>query len=198
MFPRKPKPPILFQNEFYYPKENRFLFHIFSEILLEAEELWDRQADSDTTSESGLSSTSGCSSVKPSSYHTFVEAPSESGSQRGRTILGNPHGPTVISVNGVNTAAARQQQLLQQQLDSMLFQSLEEPSDNQLASATSSGHNEPIRGPLVNAGSVSNIFDEAVDLEPIDFEHFVDEPEMNNSERMFRVAFGESPPSRGR
>lgn len=172
---------------------------------MEAEELWDRQAESDTTSESGLSSTSGCSSVKQSSYQTFSDAASESGSQRGRTILGNPHGPTIISVNGVNPTARRQQHLLQQQLDSMLFQSLEEPSDNPIMAsgassqaASASGHEAPIRAALVNAGSVNNIFDEAVDLEPIDFEHFVDEPEMHNSERMFRVAFGESPPSRGR
>lgn len=44
------------------------------------------------------------------------------------------------------------------------------------------------------------LFDEAVDLEPIDFEHFVDEPDVgrNQSERMFQVTLGSSPPMRGR
>ena len=49
------------------------------------------------------------------------------------------------------------------------------------------------------------IYDEAVDLEPIDFEHFIDEPELgrNRSERIFKVSFsagedGEPSPPRGR
>ena len=49
------------------------------------------------------------------------------------------------------------------------------------------------------------IYEEAVDLEPIDFEHFIDEPELgrNRSERIFKVSFsageeGEPSPPRGR
>jgi len=45
-------------------------------------------------------------------------------------------------------------------------------------------------------------YEEGIDLEPIDFEHFIDEPDMdlaprNNMERMFSVNFGEGP-ARGR
>jgi len=42
-------------------------------------------------------------------------------------------------------------------------------------------------------------FEEGIDLEPIDFEHFIDEPELErpNMERMFRVSYGESA-ARGR
>ena len=50
-------------------------------------------------------------------------------------------------------------------------------------------------------GEMGLIYDEAIDLEPIDFEHFVDEPDLGRqrSERMFRVSFGDSPPPpRGR
>lgn len=48
------------------------------------------------------------------------------------------------------------------------------------------------------------IFDEAVDLEPIDFEHFVDDEaeanagSSNDNNRMFRMNLGSSPPTRGR
>jgi len=42
-------------------------------------------------------------------------------------------------------------------------------------------------------------YEEAIDLEPIDFEHFVDEPELGrpHMERMFRVSYGDLP-MRGR
>jgi len=43
-------------------------------------------------------------------------------------------------------------------------------------------------------------FEEAIDLEPIDFEHFLDEPDLERShhlEKMFRVTYGEGP-ARGR
>ena len=55
-----------------------------------------------------------------------------------------------------------------------------------------------VLGPCVDMGMA---YDEAIDLEPIDFEHFVDEPDLGRqrSERMFRVSFGDSPPPpRGR
>ena len=55
-----------------------------------------------------------------------------------------------------------------------------------------------VMGPSVDMGLA---YDEAIDLEPIDFEHFVDEPDLGRqrSERMFRVSFGDSPPPpRGR
>lgn len=49
--------------------------------------------------------------------------------------------------------------------------------------------------------SSSNIgIEEAIDLEPIDFEHFLDEPDLERShhlEKMFRVTYGEGP-ARGR
>jgi len=41
---------------------------------------------------------------------------------------------------------------------------------------------------------------QAIDLEPIDFEHFLDEPDLERShhlEKMFRVTYGEGP-ARGR
>lgn len=43
-------------------------------------------------------------------------------------------------------------------------------------------------------------YEEAIDLEPIDFEHFLDEPELERNhhlEKMFRVTYGEGP-ARGR
>lgn len=42
-------------------------------------------------------------------------------------------------------------------------------------------------------------YEEAIDLEPIDFEHFIDEPDMGRDqmEKMFRVTFGDGP-ARGR
>jgi len=43
-------------------------------------------------------------------------------------------------------------------------------------------------------------YEEAIDLEPIDFEHFLDEPDLERShhlEKMFRVTYGEGP-ARGR
>jgi len=42
-------------------------------------------------------------------------------------------------------------------------------------------------------------YEEAIDLEPIDFEHFIDEPDLDrpHMEKMFRVTYGEGP-MRGR
>jgi len=42
-------------------------------------------------------------------------------------------------------------------------------------------------------------YEEGIDLEPIDFEHFIDEPDIgrNQMERMFSVNFNEGP-ARGR
>ena len=82
------------------------------------------------------------------------------------------HGPTRMMVSNVGAASAS-------------------------AAAAAAAAAQAQLGP--NAGG-ANVYDEAVDLEPIDFEHFVDEPDMNRnpSERMFRVTFGESPPMRGR
>ena len=89
-----------------------------------------------------------------------------------------PHvGPTIITVNGVSASINGSHNL-----DSMLY-SMEEPRTNP---------NEP-----QNCNNV--LFDDAIDLEPIDFEHFVDEPDLDsNSERVFKVSFGSSPPGRGR
>ena len=73
-------------------------------------------------------------------------------------------------------------------------------SDASLASMSAPGAG----GAMANEASAANnvLFDEAIDLEPIDFEHFVDEPDLDggqaNSERVFKVSFGSSPPMRGR
>ena len=90
---------------------------------------------------------------------------------------GHHVGPTIITVNGVSAAINGAHNL-----DSMLY-SMDEPRTNP---------NEPQNGQNV-------LFDEAIDLEPIDFEHFIDEPDLDsNSERVFKVSFGSSPPGRGR
>lgn len=160
------------------------LTHCFAEILHEAEYLWDRPMHSDTTSESGLSSaSSGIASVR--SYRSNgveINTPS------GRRILGNPSGPTIITVSGAMAT--------NYPYDSMMYNSMEEPMDGVLGVAGGPvGHTGPR-----SAALMVNTFDEAVDLEPIDFEHFVDEPDLNRtqSERMFQVTFGSSPPTRGR
>ena len=61
---------------------------------------------------------------------------------------------------------------------------------------------EPRTNPNDAPGGHNVLFDEAIDLEPIDFEHFVDEPDLDssqaNTERVFKVSFGTSPPGRGR
>ena len=102
--------------------------------------------------------------------------------------------------------------------------SMEEPVESNTSNHNLNSHQPPSNSSSVRAGVVigtghlsstsaapsaataprtnnSNVlFDEAVDLEPIDFEHFVDEPDMyrNQSERMFQVTLGTSPPMRGR
>jgi hypothetical protein len=101
--------------------------------------------------------------------------------QQALAVHGGPHGPhvgpTIITVNGVSASINGSHNL-----DSMLY-SMEEPRTNP---------NEP-----QNCNNV--LFDDAIDLEPIDFEHFVDEPDLDsNSERVFKVSFGSSPPGRGR
>lgn len=144
-----------------------------TEILHEAEELWQRQG-SDTSSEAGSSSTghTDISDAHSAKYHQ--------NNCRGGQML--PHGrhvgPTIITVNGVSASVSGAHNL-----DSLLYASMDEPQN---------GPNGPQDGNNV-------LFDEAIDLEPIDFEHFVDEPDLgrNQSERMFRVTFG-SPPMRGR
>ena len=110
---------------------------------------------------------------------------------RGRRILGNPSGPTIITVSGhlgPNAAAAA----AAQRYESMLYHSMEEPVDSVSASVRSAGPQAGGVNSGVNSGVVLSsdvLFDEAVDLEPIDFEHFVDEPDVgrNQSERMFQV-----------
>jgi hypothetical protein len=101
--------------------------------------------------------------------------------QQALAVQGGPHGhhvgPTIITVNGVSASINGSHNL-----DSMLY-SMEEPRTDP---------NEP-----QNCNNV--LFDQAIDLEPIDFEHFVDEPDLDsNSERVFKVSFGSSPPGRGR
>ena len=213
-----------------------------TEILHEAEYMWENNKGStnnihsDTTSESGLSS---CSSGSCSTRSNGVEI----NTPNGRRILGNPSGPTIITVSAVNQRLQREH--LAAQLDSMLYQSMEEPVERHLQQQPSSNitgislnpfrlnsysapNSPPARQqqhpqqqqqqqqqgrprpqqasspPPTNSppsgGNGQVLFDEAVDLEPIDFEHFVDEPEMNRnqSERMFQVTLGSSPPMRGR
>lgn len=136
-----------------------------TEILHEAEELWERHS-SETSSEVGSAST-GSSDIgdmtpprKPVHQHK-----------------GPPQAiaPTIITVNGVTATAASGLH----NLDSFLYNSMDEPSGDR------------------NNNVVYNL-----DLEPIDFEHFVDEPDLgrNRSENnMFRVTFVETPPlGRGR
>jgi len=145
-----------------------------TEILHEAEELWIRQGGSDTISEAGSSSTSDISETSSHRSHKSTQSAIAAALARSN----NHVGPTIITVNGVSAAINGSHNL-----DSMLY-SMEEPRTNP---------NDP-----QDAAGV--LFDEAIDLEPIDFEHFVDEPDHfdSNSERVFKVSFGSSPPARGR
>ena len=155
----------------------------FTEILHEAEELWIRQG-SDTASEAGSSSTGGSdiSETVSQRSHRSALASAIANAKLNQAVPvaglhGHHVGPTIITVNGVSASINGTHNL-----DSMLY-SMDEPRTN------------PNEHP-------QNIFDEAIDLEPIDFEHFVDEPDLDsnqaNSERVFKVSFGSSPPGRGR
>merc|ERR1719361_2824225 len=130
-----------------------------TEILHEAEELWIRQG-SDTSSEAG-SSTTGSSDMSDtvsqrSHRSTLAQAVAKQQTLAAPGSHGHHVGPTIITVNGVSAAINGAHNL-----DSMLY-SMDEPRTN------------PNEHPQNN-----NIFDEAIDLEPIDFEHFVDEPDLD-------------------
>lgn len=152
-----------------------------TEILHEAEELWIRQG-SDTASEAGSSSTGGSDISEAISHRSHHSSRSSSAlaaaiAKQNAGLHHHHVGPAIITVNGVSASINGSHNL-----DSMLY-SMDEPRTN----------------PNDNMQDV--VFDEAIDLEPIDFEHFVDEPEMgSNTERVFKVAFtgGTSPPGRGR
>lgn len=164
-----------------------------TEILHEAEELWNRQG-SDTSSEAGSSTTGSGSDISESvshhshhSHRSHRSALAAALAKQAAIAGSNPMhgkqshvGPTIITVNGVSASINGSHNL-----DSMLY-SMDEPRTNP---------NDVNR--LDNV-----LFDEAIDLEPIDFEHFVDEPDHDsshaNSERVFKVSFGTSPPGRGR
>ena len=132
--------------------------------------MWIRQG-SDTSSEAG--SSSGSSDISETVSHRSSVHRSST-----QNLHQNHVGPTIITVNGVSASINGSHNL-----DSMLY-SMEEPRTNP---------NDPNLNKMV-------LFDEAIDLEPIDFEHFVDEPDLDsNSERVFKVSFGSSPPGgRGR
>lgn len=151
-----------------------------TEILHEAEELWIRQG-SDTSSEAGSSTTGGSDISDTASHRSHRSALAQAlAKQNGSLGHGHHVGPTIITVNGVSASIGGAHNL-----DSMLY-SMDEPR---------TGPNDAQRPDNV-------LFDEAIDLEPIDFEHFVDEPDLDggqaNSERVFKVSFGSSPPMRGR
>ena len=79
--------------------------------------MWDRDQPvhhSDTTSESGLSSTSsGGGSVRSTRSNGLeIQTPN------GKRIIGNPSGPTIITVSGMGS---------NHPYDSMLFNSIDEP-----------------------------------------------------------------------
>jgi hypothetical protein len=197
-----------------------------TEILHEAEELWQRQSGSDASSEvgsisSGSLSDGGCMTVQEMALPSprYVHTPSNTGrniamlppsalaAQHVNGIHGNRIGPTIITVNGVSHAAGNHHNL-----DSLLYTSMDEPQGDGgvVQPQPNGGHgmhsngggpstmHSNVLGPCVDMGMA---YDEAIDLEPIDFEHFVDEPDLGRqrSERMFRVSFGDSPPPpRGR
>jgi len=185
-----------------------------TEILHEAEELWQRQSGSDLSSEvgsisSGTLSDGGCLTAQemafpspryvhtPSTFgrHNAMLPPSAVASSHVNGIHGHRIGPTIITVNGVSHAAGNHHNL-----DSLLYTSMDEPhgEGGVIQPQPNGGMHSNIMGPSVDMGFA---FDEAIDLEPIDFEHFVDEPDLGRqrSERMFRVSFGDSPPPpRGR
>lgn len=199
-----------------------------TEILHEAEELWQRQSGSDSSSEvgsisSGSLSDGGCLTAQEMALPSprYVHTPVGTGRHNNIAMLphsavaaahvnglhGHRIGPTIITVNGVSHAAGNHHNL-----DSLLYTSMDEPQgeggvvqpqpngglgmhSNGGGPSTLHSH---VMGPCVDMGI---IYDEAIDLEPIDFEHFVDEPDLGRqrSERMFRVSFGDSPPPpRGR
>merc|ERR1712008_226171 len=130
---------------------------------------------SDTSSEAGSSSTGGSDISDTISQRSHRSALAQAmAKQQAPAVHGGPHGhhvgPTIITVNGVSASINGSHNL-----DSMLY-SMEEPRTNP---------NEP-----QNCNDV--LFDE-----PFDFEHFVDEPDLDsNSERVFKVSFGSSPPGR--
>lgn len=196
-----------------------------TEILHEAEELWQRQG-SDASSEvgsisSGSLSDGGCLTAQemtlpsPRYYGTNTPSgtvrnlamlhPSAVVSSHVNGIHGHRIGPTIITVNGVSHAAGNHHNL-----DSLLYTSMDEPQgESGVVQPQPSGGlgrhgggpspmHSNVMGPSVDMGFA---YEEAIDLEPIDFEHFIDEPDLGRqrSERMFRVSFGDSPPPpRGR
>merc|ERR1712018_437630 len=134
---------------------------------------------SDTSSEAGSSTTGGSDISDTASQRSHRSALATALAKQNGSLHGHHVGPTIITVNGVSASINGTHNL-----DSMLY-SMDEPRTN------------PNDHPQNN-----NIFDEAIDLEPIDFEHFVGEPDLDsnqaNSERVFKVSFGSSPPGRGR
>jgi hypothetical protein len=150
-----------------------------TEILHEAEELWIRQG-SDTSSEAGSSTTGGSDISDTASQRSHRSALATALAKQNGSLHGHHVGPTIITVNGVSASINGAHNL-----DSMLY-----------------SMDEPRTGPNEAQGPNNVLFDEAIDLEPIDFEHFVDEPDLDggqaNSERVFKVSFGSSPPMRGR
>merc|ERR1719510_1756396 len=197
-----------------------------TEILHEAEELWQRQSGSDSSSEvgsisSGTLSDGGCLSPhemplpSPRYVHTatigrhnaMLPTSAIAAAAQANGVHGHRIGPTIITVNGVSHAAGNHHNL-----DSLLYTSMDEPQGEGgvVQPQPNGGHgmhsngggpstmHSNVLGPCVDMGMA---YDEAIDLEPIDFEHFVDEPDLGRqrSERMFRVSFGDSPPPpRGR
>lgn len=233
-----------------------------AEILHEAEELWQRQsaAGSDSGSEVGSvsSGTSGSDLAINEHYlqasrlvaaahanaNTVVAVTPTTGVVAS-TVHGSRIGPTIITVNGVSSAAGSGVH----HLDSMLYTSMDEPQSsnpNNMAlanhldlstnssttsscnphhhhqflnlyksnSTAGSGSIRASRSGSISAGNSGRIhvddfadndmviYDEAVDLEPIDFEHFVDEPDLtlrgsptSGDHKMFKVSFdsGETP-----
>jgi hypothetical protein len=147
-----------------------------TEILHQAEYMIDRSHHdhSDATSESGLSSSSSSGSMcSIRSNGVEINTPT------GRRILGNPSGPTIITVGGVATAATHNP-YHHHQFDSMLYNSMEEPVDT----AYVFGGRGSIRCGGESAALGNVMFNEAVDLEPIDFEHFVEVEEPDLLERL--------------
>ena len=120
------------------------------------------------------------------------------------TLHGSRIGPTIITVNGVSASVAGHHNL-----DSMLYTSMDEPQSQtscnsqqfmnlyQAATAAAAASTVAAAAMPTLAPKIVDeidddvvIYDEAVDLEPIDFEHFVDEPDLGRSHnRMFKVSF---------
>ncbi len=138
--------------------------------------MWERrQSMSDVTSESGLSTASTSCSGGGAGSVAIVNTP------QGRRILGNPIGPTVISVGKTGGSPALSHHAMtpvapvvvpaavMANYDSMLFGSMDVPRRSVAAAAFDS---------------------DADDLEPIDFEHFIDDEPAGgiSGHRMFSVA----------